>query len=194
MPITQIIPRDYVPAFRAIHPLIDVIEENENKARIVTYTGRVIAVYEQNGAGDSDFFAIVWSHENKPLHVNYATTRAYTYDNSASVDASADIHAAYDAWVNHQARTARACGGLKARADRREERRKARISYAEQKRLRKLYSEKGETYKAIIKLLQTRRFRSSFRQSLAQCVRDWLADTSPSFRHPLTSRQMQYII
>lgn len=65
----------------------------------VTYEGLVLKTYERNGRDDSDFLAIVWDLEsNRPMHIEYATTRAWTYNNSAIVDATPEIQAKYEAW------------------------------------------------------------------------------------------------
>jgi len=54
-----------------------------------SYEGCVLGTYERNGYNDSDFFAIVWDEESQTVkHVEYATTRGWTYPNSASVDAT----------------------------------------------------------------------------------------------------------
>lgn len=52
-----------------------------------TYVGCVIELREFNGYDDSDFYALVWDDEKQTVtRVEYATTRAATYGNSASVD------------------------------------------------------------------------------------------------------------
>lgn len=55
----------------------------------VTYEGAVLQKYERNMYDDSDFLAVVWDEATQTIkHVEYATTRAYTYDCSATVDAT----------------------------------------------------------------------------------------------------------
>lgn len=65
----------------------------------VTWEGAVLALREMNGPDDSDFYAVVWdAAAGAPRDVYYATTRGWTYYNSAAVDATPDVRAAYDAW------------------------------------------------------------------------------------------------
>jgi len=57
-----------------------------------TYAGTVLEIYEINGYDDSDFMAIVWDAEKQLVKsVQYATTRGWTYNNSASVDATPEV-------------------------------------------------------------------------------------------------------
>lgn len=74
----------------------------------VTWEGRVLRLGEHNWHDDSDFYALVWDDEKAaPREVTYASTRGWTYNNSASVDATPEVRAAYDAW----------CEALRAEAD-----------------------------------------------------------------------------
>jgi hypothetical protein len=65
----------------------------------VTYKERVLYRGEHNYYDDSDFYAIVWDDkQGKPVEVTYATTRGWTYNNSATVDATPYIVALWDAY------------------------------------------------------------------------------------------------
>lgn len=65
----------------------------------VSHEGLVISTGEHNFYDDSDFYAIVWDTEtNAPREIEYATTRGWTYANSATVDATPEILAAYKTW------------------------------------------------------------------------------------------------
>lgn len=65
----------------------------------VSWEGKVLSLGEHNGSDDSDFYALVWDDETgKPKEVEYATTRGWTYYNSATVDATDEIRAKYDAY------------------------------------------------------------------------------------------------
>jgi hypothetical protein len=55
-----------------------------------TYKGLVVETGEHNGYDDSDFFAVVWNGE-RFTEVTYASTRGWTYANSAEVDAPAEL-------------------------------------------------------------------------------------------------------
>ena len=58
----------------------------------VTYVGAVLDTYEHNGRDDSDFYAVVWDEtEQRVKEVQYATTRGWTYNNGATVDATPEV-------------------------------------------------------------------------------------------------------
>lgn len=64
-----------------------------------THKGLVVATGEHNHRDDSDFYAIIWStSKGCPVEITYATTRAWTYPNSACVDAPPEIMAAFNEW------------------------------------------------------------------------------------------------
>lgn len=68
----------------------------------VSYEGRVVATGEKNGYDDSDFYAVVAEADGSFKEVFYASTRYYTYDNSATVDASDDLLQAYRDFLNYE--------------------------------------------------------------------------------------------
>jgi hypothetical protein len=58
----------------------------------VSYEGAVLELFERNGYHDSDFFALVYDEdEDRVKAVQYATTRGWTYANSASIDATDEV-------------------------------------------------------------------------------------------------------
>ncbi len=64
----------------------------------VSYEGAVLHTYERNGYDDSDFYAIVWDTESKTFkHIEYASTRGWTYHNGATVDATEAVKAEAEA-------------------------------------------------------------------------------------------------
>ena len=75
------------------------------------HVGRVLATGEHNYYDDSDFYAIVWDDaEQRPREVEYATTRGWTYPNSALEDATPEIIEKWRAYERRarQLETARA--------------------------------------------------------------------------------------
>jgi hypothetical protein len=65
----------------------------------ITEAGRVCYVGEHNWHDDSDFYALIWDEaKGAPVEHTYASTRGWTYDNSASVDATPEIAAKFQAW------------------------------------------------------------------------------------------------
>lgn len=73
-------------------------KEQPEGAFEVSYAGAVLDVRERNGYDDSDFYAVVWDGE-KLLEVEYGTTRAWTYPNHASIDASDEVLVQVRAWL-----------------------------------------------------------------------------------------------
>ena len=57
-----------------------------------THVGVVLSTGEHNYADDSDFYAVVWDEEQQIVReVEYATTRGWSYPNSAWVDATTEV-------------------------------------------------------------------------------------------------------
>lgn len=63
-----------------------------------THVGVVLSVGEYNGRDDSDFYADVWE-DQKIVRITYASTRGWSYPNSASVDATNTAKAAADQFI-----------------------------------------------------------------------------------------------
>lgn len=89
-------------------PDIDIIENGVygNTGPLymkTTHRGLVLNTYERNGYDDSDFYATVWNVEKgKPQDICYASTRGWTYANGAVIDATPEVRALYDAYVEKQ--------------------------------------------------------------------------------------------
>ncbi len=65
-----------------------------------TYAGAVLQTWEHNGYNDSDFYAAVWDEaEQRVKAVEWATTRWWTYNNSATVDATSEVMAKAERWL-----------------------------------------------------------------------------------------------
>src|SRR5512135_3357303 len=60
--------------------------------------GAVVAVREVNGYNDSDFIATYYDEDGGFKEVEYATTRFWTYPNTAVVDATPETLAKYEAF------------------------------------------------------------------------------------------------
>jgi hypothetical protein len=74
-----------------------------------SHEGLVLATGEHNWHDDSDFYAVVWdAGAGQPREIEYATTRGWTYANSATVDATPEVQAAHDAWRQARADQRRA--------------------------------------------------------------------------------------
>lgn len=73
-----------------------------------THVGLVLGIGERNGYNDSDFYATVWNPaKGCPETFEYASTRGWSYPNSAVVDATPEVRAAYEAYLAVKADEAR---------------------------------------------------------------------------------------
>lgn len=78
---------------------MSVIINNGEKDE-ASYQGCVISTRERNMYDDSDFIAVVWDEtEGKVKEVEYATTRFWTYKNSAVVDVTPENKAKAEKWA-----------------------------------------------------------------------------------------------
>lgn len=90
-------------------PLCEAWAKHGGLVVTTTHHGLVLELGERNGRDDSDFYARVWNPETgQPLSIEYASTRGWSYPNNATVDATPEVRAAYNAWHEQQAREARA--------------------------------------------------------------------------------------
>lgn len=91
---------------------LDAHWSREAKSEIwikTSHVGLVLQTVEQNGYHDSDFFAIVWNDEKgEPERIEYASTRGWSYPNSAGVDATPEVLAKHEAWQTKMRDAARA--------------------------------------------------------------------------------------
>jgi len=98
-----------------------------------THVGLVLDTGEYNGYDDSDFYAVVWNAEKGTTErVEYASTRGWTYPNSAVADATPEVVAAFLAYqdrVRASVAQAREEAVRKAEADK-----KAEIAALEEQR------------------------------------------------------------
>lgn len=79
--------------------------ENGSKTVVETYQGAVFCVRERNYHDDSDFYAVVWDAAAGCLKdIEYASTRYYSYEDTANVDATPEARAAACAWWREQQR------------------------------------------------------------------------------------------
>ena len=75
-----------------------VVADKYNRPVVVaweqSYVGHVLSTYERNGYDDSDFYAVVYDEATDSIkHVEYASTRGYTYDCGARVDTTEEVKA-----------------------------------------------------------------------------------------------------
>lgn len=70
-----------------------------------THKGLVLSLGERNGYHDSDFYANVWNPETRKVEsIEYASTRGWTYDCGAHIDATPEVRADYEAQMAYNRR------------------------------------------------------------------------------------------
>jgi hypothetical protein len=140
---------------------------------------------ERNCYHDSDFFATYYDEKSDSFKtVEYATTRAWTYTASAKIDAPKELIEEYERRQKEASRKSHE-RAIQYRAE------AANLTVEEYKKLSTAIS--GSNLESVIKLVKTKKFRSSFRESMANQVREWLANPNPKFPKPLSPKQMQYL-
>lgn len=76
-----------------------IIQTSDNKVE-ESFKGAVLCTREYNGYDDSDFYAVVWDESKNCLRsIEYATTRAWTYNNHANVDATPEVIRKAQDWM-----------------------------------------------------------------------------------------------
>jgi len=156
-----------------------------------SYHYQVVETREVNGHDDSDFYAIVPDGMGGFTKVFYATTRAWTYGNSASVDAPPSLVYEYKAWkVRQDIRHAMFVETRKYQQF------KEDCAYwlgkVSEEKLFNLW-ESNEDWQEILKQLGHAK-RSSFRLSLRDQVTSWLLDENPKYDYPLSDNQRLSIL
>lgn len=173
---------------------MSIMTYNE-KDRTVTeeFIGLVVHKYEKNYYDDSDFYAVVYI-DGTFKDVMYATTSAYC-PVRCEVDAPENLKKKFSKFEEEQRRLRIAKRLLEKRAKLIELSKECRLpNYLAVKRLAKAYGDIDTCgFDSVYKLLKVKKFRSKFRESLAEQVRNWCADKNPKFSSPLSPRQMSYI-
>lgn len=194
-------------------------EEHRDKFRLWVRTfaqGCVISLRERNGYDDSDFFATYWDEESQSFQeIEYATTRGWSYPNNATVDATPEVLARWEAHQKQTRRNQRAGYLRRQRALTWEWSEQTGLSPRQIRRLAssidaripqyerplaafgERFSRQQEVLVGLVTLLRTRKrnaFRSPFRASLAEQVWAWTQDSNPKYPTPLSRKQLERIV
>jgi hypothetical protein len=153
----------------------------------VSHVGYVVNGREANYYDDSDFYLTVWDPVAKTAReICYATTRGWCGPCFAScIDASPEVMAEYRAWGAAQYRRHRI-------VDKRDRRNQELAKATKLGLTRKQYARLSAVDNGglLENLLKTKTFRSAFRKSLNDQVRNWLTDPAPKYKQPLSYKQM----
>lgn len=165
---------------------------------IYTHTwavGMVVYTGEYNGHDDSDFYAIYYDEKEDTFkRCEYATTRFWSYPNSASVDATPEIQEKYVAYKRACARKSKAYEIRRHRKFCQAKAKETGFTARQIKRLQIACPGNDQFIEALklLKTLKNNRFRSEFRKSLATQIATWM--TGPSeYETPLSHKQWSYL-
>ena len=102
--------RHWLGYSRSDRPIEDRLAEaiaqrgtDDERVRVFTYEGAVLAEWERTMHDDSDFYASVWDEEEGRIkEICWGTTRGWTYWNGCSVDATPEVIEKASAVLNAQ--------------------------------------------------------------------------------------------
>lgn len=184
-----------------------------------SHVGVVISLRERNGYDDSDFLATVWNEtEQKVEELEYASTRGWSYPNHAAIDATPEV---LEKVVQYRLRLARLSKLRKLRNLVKEARTVGLTSHqwADVRKalggrhwdsslidcpskynppmygmLPRANEAVGRVLDALQKLKRDS-FRSDFKRSLAEKVREWAITPSDQrkFASPLSPKQLKWV-
>lgn len=155
-----------------------------------THHGRCLFERERNMHDDSDFFMTVWE-DGAPRELLFATTRGWSYPCYAShVDATPEVQAAYAAWKLEDDRRRSILYRWRKRKQEIELAADLGVSRAHVRRLLAAFGGETNDFLAIARLLKTKKFKSTFRQSLRDQVVTWMNDPNPKYARPLSANQL----
>ena len=156
------------------------------------WQGCVLNTGEYNGYHDSDFYAVVWDAEKQDARrVVYASTRGWSYPNSAVVDATPEVIAEWKAWGERVLAERKAAE--KARTERAAE--ECGLTVDQYLNLKKCHGREFDSLRKLLVSRNNKRLRSEFRKSLAEQLYGWC--TTPrmerKYDSPFSRKQWQYV-
>lgn len=151
------------------------------------YIGETFDIYTQSTYHDDYDYALSF-HDGKVIETLISTTAGGTGLEKCEIDITEENKKLLDRYYYRKA--------VESKWFKRhlliKDARAMQITYHEAKKLNEVLN--TDQYTAVYMLLKTKRFRSVFRQSLANQVREWLKDDYPRFEKPLSEKQFGYIV
>ena len=152
----------------------------------------VVDLVEHNGYDDSDFYAVVWDVEKQTFRkYQYGSTRYWSYDCNAEVDASDDLQQKYRIWrINEHRKNRFICMRETVKSMLAEGITKQFTFLLLRARL------SDNTMEICEVLLKTKKFRSDFRKSCRDQLVTWLlqVDSERKYQAPFSRKQMEYLV
>ena len=161
------------------------ISENET---ITLYAGMVV----EKGMVDLQIMSDVWEYTPYGIVYDVITDRHTLVYGKAEVDASPELIALYKKCVTRENRHMEACRKWGEHNRKIEMAHRTNLSLKEYKKLCRTYG--GKVFDGCVELLCVKKFKSQFRASLANQLRDWLANPEPKYRLPFSRRQEECVM
>lgn len=157
-----------------------------------THHGLCLFETERNGYHDSDFFMTIWNEDKQiPERIQFATTRGWCYPCFGSrPDASQEIWEKYNKWKREDNRRRSILYKWNQRKELNNLAYNMNMTRNDVNKLKK--SLKEDDFNKVTRLLKTKKFRSKFRESLANQVREWLKGNS-EYNTPLSKGQLEHL-
>ena len=165
------------------------IRTTKNNNTTTSYVGMVV----REGREEVQIMSDVWEMWHYAIVFNPETKeekRIYTGD--CEVDASPELMAEYEAFKEAERRHFKAVQIWGEHNRNITAAHTLSITVKELKKLRRTYT--GRLYEGCWDLLKTKKFRSTFRASLANQLRNWLSEKENKFPRPFSYRQEECVM
>lgn len=164
-----------------------------NGKSTTTYAGMVVyrgyeTVQIMSDVWEQWAYAIVFDPIANVEKKIYASEGSWEVD----VDASQELMAKYEAFKENERRHYKACQIWGEHNQNITAAHTLSITLQELKKLRRTYS--GRLYNGCWDLLKTKKFRNSFRESLANQLRNWLSEKENKYSFPFSPKQESYVM
>ena len=151
------------------------------------YAGMVV----EKGMADLQIMSDVWEYTPYGIVYDVITDTHKRVYGKAEVDASPELIALYEKCVTREQRHRKACSLWGEHNRKIEMAHRTGLTLKEYKKLCLTYG--GKVLDGCIELLSVKNFKSQFRASLANQLREWLANPAPKYRMPFSRRQEECV-
>lgn len=162
---------------------------NKNEITSITHKGMVVEAGYETVQVMSD----VWERWAYGIVYDVVTDTATTIYESADVDASEGLIALYNKHLDNKRRHLKAVSMWNRHNEKIETAHSLNITVKQLKKLVRTYGD-GKIFDGCVELLSVKKFKSTFRESLATQLRTWLNDPAPKFKFPFSPKQEECVI
>lgn len=157
------------------------------------YAGMVVKIYTKqikiwSDVWDDATYAVVYDIITDQVSEHLVRLGYDGVEKQCEVDASPELQQKYIEHLVREERKIKMNEIIHNHSARWNEIHNMNITLGEYKKLKRFGT---TTYEILSGLLSTKKFRSKFRENLAQQVRDWLKEENPKYSCPLSPRQLE---